>query len=39
MSDKIMRCITSDGAVMAAAADTSDLVYTCLSIDIGIRSN
>ncbi len=27
-NDRIMRCITSDGAVMAVAADTSDLVYT-----------
>lgn len=26
--DKIIRCITSDGAVMAAAVDTSNLVYT-----------
>ena len=26
--DKIIRCITSDGAVMASAADTSNLVYT-----------
>ena len=28
MSDRIIRCITNDGAVMAAAANTSDLVYT-----------
>ena len=26
--DKIIRCITSDGAIMACAADTSDIVYT-----------
>lgn len=28
MSDKIIRCITSDGAVMAAAIDASDIVFT-----------
>lgn len=27
-NDRIIRCITSDGAVMASAADTSNLVYT-----------
>lgn len=27
-NDKIIRCITSDGAVMVSAADTSNLVYT-----------
>lgn len=26
--DKIIRCITSDGAVMASAADASDIVFT-----------
>lgn len=26
--DKIIRCITSDGAVMAAAVDASDIVFT-----------
>lgn len=26
--DRIIRCITSDGAVMACAADTTDIVYT-----------
>lgn len=30
--DKIIRCITSDGAVMASAIDTSDLVYTASKI-------
>ena len=34
MSDKIMRCITSDGAVMAVVADTSDLVYTGAKIHL-----
>ena len=34
MSDRIMRCITSDGAVMAAAVDTSDLVYTGAKIHL-----
>lgn len=32
--DKIIRCITSDGAVMAAAADTSNLVFTASKIHI-----
>lgn len=26
--DKIIRCITSDGAIMASAVDTTDIVYT-----------
>ena len=26
--DKIIRCITSDGAIMAAAIDASDIVFT-----------
>ncbi len=26
--DKIIRCITSDGAVMASAIDASDIVFT-----------
>ena len=26
--DRILRCITSDGSLMAAAIDSSDLVYT-----------
>ena len=26
--DKIIRCITSDGAIMAAAIDASDIVLT-----------
>ncbi len=30
--DKIIRCITSDGAVMASAIDTSNLVYTASKI-------
>ncbi len=34
MSDKIMRCITSDGAVMVSAADTSDLVYKSAKIHL-----
>ena len=29
-----MRCITSDGSVMAAAVDTSDLVYTAAKIHL-----
>lgn len=32
--DKIIRCITSDGAVMAAAVDTSDLVYTAAKVHL-----
>ena len=34
MSDRIMRCITSDGSVMAAAVDTSDLVDTAAKIHL-----
>ena len=34
MSDRIMRCITSDGSVMAAAVDTSDLVYTAAKMHL-----
>ncbi len=30
--DKIIRCITSDGAVMAAAVDASDIVFTAQSL-------
>lgn len=30
--DKIIRCITSDGAVMAAAVDVSDIVFTAQSL-------
>lgn len=30
--DKIIRCITSDGAIMAAAIDASDIVYTAKKI-------
>lgn len=30
--DKIIRCITSDGAVMAAAVDASDIVFTAQRI-------
>lgn len=26
--DKIIRCITSDGAIMAACVDASDIVFT-----------
>ena len=26
--DKILRCITSDGAIMASAIDASDIVFT-----------
>lgn len=32
--DKIIRCITSDGAVMASAADTSNLVFTASKVHI-----
>lgn len=32
--DKIIRCITSDGAVMACAADTTDIVYTGAKIHL-----
>lgn len=32
--DRIMRCITLDGAVMAAAVDTSNLVYTGAKIHL-----
>ena len=32
--DKIIRCITSDGAVMAAAVDTSNLVYTASKVHL-----
>lgn len=32
--DKIIRCITSDGAVMVSAADTSNLVYTGAKLHI-----
>lgn len=31
-NDKIIRCITSDGAVMVSAIDTSNLVYTAATI-------
>lgn len=30
--DKIIRCITSDGSLMASAIDSSDLVYTAQSL-------
>lgn len=30
--DKIIRCITSDGAVMAAAVDASDIVFTAKKV-------
>ncbi len=30
--DKIIRCITSDGAIMAAAVDASDIVFTAQSL-------
>lgn len=32
--DKIIRCITSDGAVMASAVDTSNLVFTASKIHV-----
>ena len=32
--DRIIRCITSDGAVMACAADTTDLVYTAARLHL-----
>ncbi len=32
--DRIIRCITSDGAVMACAADTTDIVYTGAKIHL-----
>ncbi len=32
--DKMIRCITSDGAVMAAAVDTSNLVYTAAKVHL-----
>lgn len=30
--DRIIRCITSDGGIMAAAADSTDIVYTAQTI-------
>lgn len=30
--DKIIRCITSDGAIMAACVDASDIVFTAKKI-------
>ena len=30
--DKIIRCITSDGAVMASAIDSTDIVYKASKI-------
>ncbi|MFQ7754702.1 MAG: Hsp33 family molecular chaperone HslO, partial [Acutalibacteraceae bacterium] len=30
--DRIIRCITSDGALMASAIDSSDTVYTAQSL-------
>ena len=30
--DKIIRCITSDGSVMASAIDSTDIVYTAQKI-------
>ncbi|WP_101697846.1 Hsp33 family molecular chaperone HslO [Clostridium minihomine] len=30
--DRIIRCITSDGSIMASAVDTTDIVYTAQSI-------
>ncbi len=33
-NDKIIRCITSDGAVVVSAADTSNLVYTGAKIHL-----
>lgn len=30
--DRIIRCITSDGGIMAAAVDSSDVVYTAQKI-------
>ena len=32
--DKIIRCITSDGSVMASVAETSNIVYTASKVHL-----